>query len=530
VFINKKIFKSCIISFVSVFLITCFFSNNDISAGQKGGTLKYGVKAKIPTYDPHATNSYGVMHYVPQHYSTLLTFNWDNFPELEGDVAESWNVSDDALTYTFNIRKGIKFHDGTALNAHDVKATYERLRNPPEGVISARKALFSSINSISTPDDYTVVFKLSGTDGFLMQGFGSPYNSIYSVKDMAKGPKWHAKNINGTGPFRFVEHEEGKKWVAKRYENYHFDDVYLDGTIGYQIKKVANPMKGGQIMAEWRAAVPPVVKDLKEKMGDKISFQTMPMLSFMMITLNSKVEAFQDVRVRRALTLCVDRYNGFPNLAKLTWTAPTPAAGIMPGTFYAIPAKELEKEAGFGRDMDANRAKAKALLKEAGHANLKFKYSNRAVSHPYEQIAVFLIDQWKRCGVDVELISSPTPKWVAMRRSGGFDVTIDFVSGFLPDPTVLLQKFISKDRSPQNYSGYTDRKLDELYDAQKQEANPEKRKVIVHQFIKRNLELGWTIPMTFMNRTIALNSKVKGYKIAPSLVLNTDWRGVWVED
>ena len=58
----------------------------------------------------------------------------------------------------------------------------------------------------------------------------------------------------------------------------------------------------------------------------------------------------------------------------------------------------------------------------------------------------------------------------------------------------------------------------------------EKRKVIVHQFIKRNLELGWTIPMTFMNRTIALNSKVKGYKIAPSLVLNTDWRGVWVED
>ena len=146
-FINKRIFKSFIFSFVSVFLITCFFSNNDTSAGEKGGTLKYGVKSKIETYDAHGANAYGVMHYIPQHYSTLVTFNWDNFPELEGDVAESWNVSNDGLTYVFNIRKGIKFHDGTPLTAKDVKATYDRLYNPPEGVRSARKNLFSSINN-----------------------------------------------------------------------------------------------------------------------------------------------------------------------------------------------------------------------------------------------------------------------------------------------------------------------------------------------------------------------------------------------
>ena len=117
-----------------------------------------------------------------------------------------------------------------------------------------------------------------------------------------------------------------------------------------------------------------------------------------------------------------------------------------------------------------------------------------------------------------------------MRRSGTFDVTIDFVSGFLPDPTILLAKHISKDRNPQNYSGYTDRKLDDLYEAQKKQPDPQKRKALIHEFIKHSTDLSWTLPLSFMNRTIALDKKVKGYKIAPSLVLNTDWRGVWIED
>lgn len=499
------------------------------SAQKRGGTMVYGVKAAPETYDVHTTNAYGVMHFLPQHYSTLLTFDWARFPVLKGDVAESWDVSDDALTYTFRIRKGIRFHDGTPLTSVDVKATYDRLRDPPKDVVSPRYALFSSIDTITTPDDHTVIFRLKDTDGFIMQGFGSPYNVIYSARDIAKGPKWHHKNINGTGPFRFVEHIPGEKWVAKRYKAYHFDDVYLDGTVAYRIKNILNPMLGGQIMAEWRAAVPPVRKSLEEKMGDKVTFQTMPMLSEMMITLNANFEPFKDQRVRHALTLCIDRYNGIPNLAKITWTAPEVSGHLLPGSQWALSPKELETIPGFGRDIAANRARAKKLLEEAGHSGLKFKYSNRAVSHPYDQIAIFMIAQWKACGLNPELESSPTPKWVSMRRSGGFDVTIDFNSNFLPDPTLMLQKHLSKDRSPQNYAGYTDRKLDALYDAQKKEADPAKRKELVQAFERRALEMAYMLPISYMNRSIALDARIKGYEIAPSLVLNTDWRGVWLD-
>ena len=113
-------------SIVGVLTLAAFtFSGNAALAAscpKTGGIMKFGVKAEPPTYDMHGTNSYAVMHFVAQHYSTLLTFDWNKFPKLEGDVADSWNQSSDGLKYTFKIKKGIKFHDGTPLTSADVKA------------------------------------------------------------------------------------------------------------------------------------------------------------------------------------------------------------------------------------------------------------------------------------------------------------------------------------------------------------------------------------------------------------------------
>jgi len=495
---------------------------------KRGGILTFGVKAEPPSYDLEGSTSYGTLHFTEQHYSLLLIFDLDNWPNLKGDIAESWEASPDNMKYTFKIRKGIKFHDGTPLTSADVKASYERMKNPPEGIISPRQPLFTSIESIETPDDYTVVFNMNKPDTFYPANFAIPYNVIYSAKDIAKPGNWHKDHINGTGPFKFVEHVPGEKWVAERYEDYHFDDVYLDGTIGYRIKDITNPMVGEQIMVEMRSASPPEVKNLKEQMGDKVKFQSNPWLTEWRVTLNTDFEPFQDQRVRQALTMCIDRYAGLDALSQITFTGGA-SSWSLAGSEWAMPDEELKKMPGFRPDIEAERKKAMEMLKEAGAEGLTFRYSNRGVAHPYDHMAIFLISQWKACGLNPVMETNPSAKFVEIRKNGGFDATIDWNASQIPEPTQMLRTYTSADINPENYSGYINRKLDDLYEAQRKEFDFEKRKAMVNEFEKIVLEEAWNIPVAYANRTIPLNAKVMNFPMAYSHTMFNDFRGVWLD-
>src|SRR5258708_7808663 len=126
----------------------------------RGGVLTFGVGAEPPSYDCHASNTFAVLHRISPHYSTLLRFESHNYPNIVGDVAESWTVSPDSLTYTFTLIPNIKFHDGSPFTAADVKASYDRLRNPPPGVVSIRQPALAKIELVEAPDPLTVVFRL----------------------------------------------------------------------------------------------------------------------------------------------------------------------------------------------------------------------------------------------------------------------------------------------------------------------------------------------------------------------------------
>src|SRR5262245_36168246 len=117
-------------------------------APKRGGNLVFAISAETPHYDPHASDTYATLHFASPFYSTLLRFNLDKFPEVEGDLAQSWTVAPDLMSYTFKLHQGVKFADGTGLTSADVKATYDRLRNPPSGVVSTRKATFADIDTI----------------------------------------------------------------------------------------------------------------------------------------------------------------------------------------------------------------------------------------------------------------------------------------------------------------------------------------------------------------------------------------------
>ena len=173
---------------------------------RSGGELVFAIGGTPPSFDGHRETTFAMLHPIAPHYSTLLRFDPQNYPKIVGDVAESWTISRDALTYTFKIRRGIKFHDGSELTSKDVKATYDKIIFPPEGVASARQASYELVKKVEAPDPYTVVFQLKHLSASFLANLASPWNFIYKADILAKDPRWYEKNIMGTGPFTYVEY------------------------------------------------------------------------------------------------------------------------------------------------------------------------------------------------------------------------------------------------------------------------------------------------------------------------------------
>src|SRR5216117_2789060 len=128
---------------------------------RSGGELVFVVPSEPPSYDAHQEETFGVIHPVAPHYSTLLRVEPSDRTGTKpvGDLAESWVVSKDALTYTFKLRRGVKFHDGSELTAKDVKASYDKIIFPPAGMKSARRTTYLAVEVVEAPDPSTVRFR-----------------------------------------------------------------------------------------------------------------------------------------------------------------------------------------------------------------------------------------------------------------------------------------------------------------------------------------------------------------------------------
>src|SRR5258707_205967 len=101
--------------------------------------------------------------------------------------------------YTFKLRGNVKFQDGSAFVSEDIKATYDRLRDPPQGVVSVRRGLVADIDTIETPDPLTVIFKLKQPNRALIYAFANPFNCVYSAAKLKENPLYPVRNVMGTG-------------------------------------------------------------------------------------------------------------------------------------------------------------------------------------------------------------------------------------------------------------------------------------------------------------------------------------------
>ncbi len=506
---------------------------------KRGGVLNLVVGSKIPSYDGHVESTFGMIHPIRPFYSLLIRINPDN-PQSPTDFVcdlckgKVPTGTDGGKTYTFKIRTGVQFHDGTPLTAQDIVATYKKIIFPPKGIASSRKAFFKMVDSVSAPDDFTVVFKLKFPSGAFIPAVATPFNFVYSKKDLdTHGYTWHKKNINGTGAFRFVQHQPGSFVEGKAYERYHhIGKPYLDGFKAISAPKMAlrlQAIRGDRASIEFRGFPPKARDDLVKALGDKITVQESDWNCVLLFTPNQKRKPFDDVRVRKALNLAVDRWGGSKYLSKIA-IVKTVGGVVFPGHPLAATKAELVKLTGFGTDLKKNRAEARRLLKEAGvKEGFTFDFSNRGVDQPYKVVGTWLVGQWKKIGLVAKQRVQPSgPFYNTLRKTGDFDVSIDFNCQSVINPIADVTKFLGSSGS--NYGHYDDPVLEKIYDRLlRAETESDQRKIMreyENRAINEMAHLGITLWWYKINPH---RSYVKGWKIAPSHYLNQSLDQIWLD-
>lgn len=521
---------SILIGGVLLTAATSLMANTASNSPVRGGTATFAVHLAEPSsFDCHATTAAGSIWRLAPHYSTLLKLDPDNFPQVKGDLANSWTVSDDGLTYTFKLNPDVKFHDGSALTANDVKVSYDRIRQPAQNVVSMHKGLFSSIKSIETPDPATVVMKLSEPNAAMLQILSIPFACVYSAKLLASDPDYPSKKVMGSGPFKFKSFESGKSWEGERFADYFRpQQPYLDGFKALTIAPPAaiNALMSGQVHYPMQGLTKSDQARVKEARGDSVHTVSGDATALQFwFAINTQKPPLDDVRVRKALLLALDHAAGAKAMER--FSAVNRVGGLLrPGSRFARNAEELAQLPGHGKDIEADRKEARRLLAEAGHPSLKLTMVNASI---FSFLGVFVVDQLRQIGVTVDHRVVPGPQLYARRTSGDYELILDNALEYLDDPTAQLSYFVPFKDNPSNMSRSNDTKFLELYRAQAQELDPVARAARVKELEAYLMDQAYVLPLFWQDWRRVISSDLVGLeKPMPSPYLKIDLADLWL--
>src|SRR6202023_1611699 len=172
-----------------------------------GGVVRMGIPVRPPHFDLHQSGTIFNLGAMGCMFDNLIRRDpRDGGKTIIPDLAHSWEIAEDGKTYTFFLRQGVQFHDGAELTAADVKATFDRIAKPPQGISIPRSVLFKSVSEINARDKYAVEFKLSEPrpPNFIMSAIASGWNVIVSKKTL-EGNHYNLRKVEvypGTGPFK----------------------------------------------------------------------------------------------------------------------------------------------------------------------------------------------------------------------------------------------------------------------------------------------------------------------------------------
>src|ERR1700730_17802226 len=278
-----------------------------------GGVARLGIPNRPPHFDIHQSGTFFNIGTQGCMFDNLIRRDpRDGGKTIIPDLAHSWEIAKDGKTYTFHLRQGVQFHDGAELTAEDVKATFDRIAKPPEGISIPRSILFKAVGEIAAPDKYTIQFKLAEPRpvNFMMSAIASGLNVIGRKKTLEDNNYNLRKLVTypGTGPFRSVRRVENELWVMERNPNYWNKGLpYLDGIELYQVLPFS-PEMGSAILSgrvDYVRITDPVTMR-KAQSTPGLSTANYNQSVIHATYLNNKKKPLDDPRVRRAVHLALD--------------------------------------------------------------------------------------------------------------------------------------------------------------------------------------------------------------------------------
>ncbi len=477
---------------------------------QGSDTLVAGwSRDKFERLDPAILQGIEHMQIGNQIYSGLIYA--DHNLEPQGDLAESWEVSKDGREWIFQLRKGVKFHDGEDFTAADVIYNYNRIKDPKTGSIHRRR--LDEIDKIEKLDDHVLRFKLKSPSGsFLMTLTAVPGRAliIASPKSLEKmGPEQFSVTPVGTGPFRVTEHQVGTKFVLERFDDYHREVPKIKRVVNIPVvepETIVAALRTGDIQFHNRP--PTQFFDILQR-DPNITMLEGPDPGFRGLMLNQdKVAAFKDVRVRLAIAKSIDR----DALVKRAFFG-----RALPGV-GPIPAAQKFYFRDFKREISAQRYDPDAALRlweETGVGNLKLKtltapsYGDLRAG----QVLLPLIEKVLPIKFRIEQVD---PSVGGNRfRSGDYETRVGG-SGADIDPNDSIRDFFITNGKFNTFGYGGNITLDTIIEEQFREGDPKRRLALVH--LAEDMVMA-DAPMAFthhLTEFIAVRKEVKGFRMSPT--------------
>lgn len=477
-------------------------------------TLVFAMNTDVQSMDPQIQNDTTSEQVVKMLYNTLLKFEDDG--TVVGDLAESWSVSEDKLTWTFNLKQGVKFHNGKELTSADVKATFDRALNAEAGGLRTTE-IIKMFTAVEAPDPYTVTITTDGPYGpmeSLMCNMSLGIMDADYIEKYGLDLGTSVEGENGTGPFKVVSWERDQEIVVERFDDYFGTPAKLKTVVYTVIPEAASRVIALET-GEVDVIDKPTDEDLARLEADTENFTVLrkPTISQRLFRFGCNDPIISNTKVRQAIVYAIDRQAIIDAL--FTGSAYPSTAPLAPVTFGYSDLGEIEQ------DLEL----AKSLLAEAGYPD---GFDTKIVTTERYQngieLAEIISQQLAEIGINAEI---EVWEWSALSASWNgitadeFDQPI-FIMGAGPsmrDADGGLRGLYTTSETglnDRNYGFYSNAEVDALIEQGMQETDQQKRVEIYKEAMeilyREDPVAFWLFDMYGLAIT---SSKVEGVTLSP---------------